>query len=93
MTAEERLAYFQGEKRRSKVHETGKSEKKIDIILFKIKFFIAVIFFVAFLTLDYTGYEIYEIGSECIVREVCADIDWREVLNKLSHKIDESTLY
>ena len=75
MTAEERLAYFQGEKRRSRLYETEKSEKKTDAILFKMKFFIAVILFVAFLSLDYTGYKIYGIGSERIIQEVCSDFD------------------
>ena len=75
MTAEERLAYFQGEKRRSRVYEPKKSEKKTDAILFKMKFFIAVILFVAFLSLDYTGYKIHGIGSERIIQEVCSDYD------------------
>ena len=93
MTAEERMAYFQGEKHRSTVHEYGKSERKIDTILFRVKFFIAVILFITFLTLDYTGYEVYAIGSERIVQEVCADIDLVAEFNKLSHKIEEMTLY
>lgn len=88
MTAEERLAYFQGEKRRSTVHETGKSEKKIDIILFKVKFFIAVIFFVAFLTLDYTGYEIYGITSERIVQEVCSDFNLNAMTNNMYFSLE-----
>ena len=54
MTAEERLAYFQGEKRRNTSYDRGKSEKNMDMILFKIKFVIAVGIFVVFLSLDYT---------------------------------------
>lgn len=83
MTAEERLAYFQGEKRRSAVYEAGKVEKKIDIILFKIKFFIAVILFVTFLTLDYTGYEIYGITSERIIQEICSDFNLNAMTNNM----------
>ena len=32
MTAEERLAYFQGEKRRNTSYDRGKSEKNMDMI-------------------------------------------------------------
>ena len=73
MTAEERLAYFQGEKRRNVTYQTNAQDKNRDFILLKIKFFIAVILFVAFLSLDYTGYEIYGIDSEQIVQEVMKD--------------------
>ncbi len=70
MTAEERMAYFQGEKFRTPSSQYKNSEKNIDLIFFKIKFFIAVILFVAFLSLDYTGYKIQGIGSEEIIEEV-----------------------
>ena len=73
MTAEERLAYFQGEKRRNVTYQTNAQDKNRDFILLKIKFFIAVVLFVAFLSLDYTGYEIYGIDSEQIVQEVMKD--------------------
>ncbi len=75
MTAEERMAYFQGGKRRSPVYQTGKNEKNIDVILFKVKFFIAVILFIIFLSLDYTGYKIKGIGSEEIIQEVTKDFE------------------
>ncbi len=73
MTAEERMAYFQGEKRRMPSYQTGIQEKNKDAILWKMKFFIAVILFVAFLSLDYTGYEVYGVNSERIVQEVTKD--------------------
>lgn len=75
MTAEERMAYFQGEKRRSQSYQVSKSEKNTDVILLKIKFFIAVILFIAFLSLDYTGYKIQGIGSEEIIQEVIKDYE------------------
>lgn len=75
MTAEERLAYFQGEKRRKPVYQTGEKEKNVDVILFKVKFFIAVILFIIFLSLDYTGYKIKGIGSQEIIQEVTKDLE------------------
>ena len=79
MTAEERLAYFQGEKRRSAPIEMKTKEKNRDVIFFKIKFFIAVLLFVLFLSLDYTGYRILGIGIEDIVREVTRDFEIPQV--------------
>ena len=76
MTAEERLAYFHGEKRRNPVYQTGRSEKSKDVIFLKIKFFIAVILFIIFLSLDYTGYKIKGIGSEEIIEEVVKDFEF-----------------
>ena len=75
MTAEERLAYFQGEKRRSTVYQESKNERNNDMIFLKIKFFIAVILFIVFLSLDYTGYKIQGIGSERIIQEVITDFE------------------
>ena len=75
MTAEERLAYFQGEKRRNSIYQTGKSEKTIDLIFLKIKFVISVILFVVFLSLDYTGYQINGIGSEYIIEQVIKEFE------------------
>lgn len=85
MTAEERMAYFQGEKRRTAVPER-KGEKNVNIVILKIKFFICVILFILFLSLDYTGKDIRGITSTDIVRAVTADdfIDtqqWRKLLN------------
>ncbi len=79
MTAEERLAYFQGEKRRTKAYMMSKNEKNSDKIFIKIKFFIAVILFVIFLSLDYTGYKIQGIGSERIIQEVITDFDMSKI--------------
>ena len=80
MTAEERLAYFQGEKRRTPVYREQKKEKNFHKILLRFKFFIAVLLFVVFLSLDYTGYEVKGIGSERIIEEVTKDFsflkDW-----------------
>ena len=75
MTAEERMAYFQGEKKRSNVYQESRSERNVDMIFLKIKFFVAVILFVLFLSLDYTGYKIQGIGSERIIQEVVTDFD------------------
>ncbi len=84
MTAEERMAYFQGEKRRTKAYQTSKNERNPDKIFLKIKFFIAVILFVVFLSLDYTGYKFQGIGSEEIIREVIKDFELpREVFNNV----------
>ena len=73
MTAEERMAYFYGEKRRNDVNPKNNPEKPISTVWFKIRFIIAIILFIAFLSLDYTGYQIKGIGSEEIVREVVND--------------------
>ncbi|MGN0335017.1 MAG: hypothetical protein ACI4DV_05050 [Lachnospiraceae bacterium] len=69
MTAEERMAYFQGEKRRDPLY-SGKKEKNRELTFLKMKFFICMILFVLFLSLDYTGYEIKGIGSVRIVQMV-----------------------
>ena len=73
MTAEERMAYFQGEKKRSNVYQESRSERNPEKLFLKIRFFITVILFVVFLSLDYTGYKIQGIGSEEIIREVTKD--------------------
>ena len=70
MTAEERMAYFQGEKRRSSYYQNAPKENHTDVIFLKLKFFIAVVLFVIFLSMDYTGYKIEGIGSEEIIQEV-----------------------
>lgn len=75
MTAEERMAYFQGEKRRSPVYHTERKEQNIDLVFLKIKFMIAVLLFIVFLSLDYTGYKIKGIGSEDIIKEVTTDFE------------------
>lgn len=81
MTAEERMAYFQGEKQRQPVYHTIKNEKNMDLIFLKIKFLICVILFILFLSLDYTGYKIKGIGSEEIIRQVTADFKIPEKIN------------
>lgn len=78
MTAEERMAYFQGEKRRSPVYHTERKEQNIDLVFLKIKFMIAVLLFIVFLSLDYTGYKIKGIGSEDIIKEVTTDFELPE---------------
>lgn len=75
MTAEERLAYFQGEKRRTANVQNSRKESNLDVIFLKIKFFIAVALFVSFLSLDYTGYQIQGIGSKEIIQEVIRDFE------------------
>ena len=81
MTAEERMAYFQGEKRRQSIYQTPVQEKNTGVIFFKIKFFIAVILFITFLSLDYTGYKIHGIGSEEIIQKVTEDMKLPEISN------------
>ena len=76
MTAEERMAYFQGTKRRTDAYQTSAKTKNRDLIFLKIKFFIAVIIFVLFLSLDYTGYKIRGIGAQEIISEVTKDLEW-----------------
>lgn len=73
MTAEERMAYFQGEKRRNAAILEQKQEKNRDFFFFKLRFIIALILFILFLSLDYTGYEIQGIGSREIIQEVEKD--------------------
>ena len=75
MTAEERMAYFQGEKRRGNIYQVSKNERNHEKLFLKIRFFIAVILFVVFLSLDYTGYKIQGIGSESIIQEIITDFD------------------
>lgn len=76
MTAEERMAYFQGEKRRSTAYPAVSQEKTRDVIFLKIKFFTAVLLFIAFLSLDYTGFTIKGIGSSEIIQLVTTDFEW-----------------
>ena len=78
MTAEERLAYFQGEKRRDTLQPTKKQEKNSKIIFLKIKLFLAVILFILFLSMDYTGCKIKGIGSHEIVILVTSHMDFPE---------------
>lgn len=75
MTAEERMAYFQGTKRRTDSYPVKSQIMNRELLFFKIKFFIAVILFIIFLSMDYTGYQIYGIGTEDIVLEVTKDIE------------------
>lgn len=81
MTAEERMAYFQGEKQRQPTYHTAKSERNPDLIFLKIKFLICVILFVLFLSLDYTGCKIKGIGSEEIIRQVTTDFEIPEKIS------------
>lgn len=81
MTAEERLAYFQGEKRRDLSFYEEPKGKNWDLLFLKLKFLAAVILFVIFLSLDYTGEKIYGIGSEEILHEVTMDFQLPEKLN------------
>lgn len=90
MTAEERMAYFQGEKRRSQsIAQSGREERNVDLIFLKIKFFIAVVLFILFLSLDYTGYRFYGYGSEEIIQEVTADL---ELPQKLTNDLFKKTV-
>ena len=75
MTAEERMAYFYGEKRRNQAAPDARPVKNKGMLILKFKFFAAMIIFVLFLSLDYTGYKIKGIGSAEIVREVVKDME------------------
>lgn len=79
MTAEERMAYFQGEKRRTTDYHAQKKENNKDLLFLKIKFFIAVVLFIVFLSLDYTGYKINGVGSEEIIKMVTENINLPEI--------------
>lgn len=85
MTAEERMAYFQGEKRRNSQTLTVSKEKNRNLIFFKFKFFIAMILFIAFLSLDYTGYQIHGIGSSEIIEQVTKDLELPEMIRSLKN--------
>ena len=82
MTAEERMAYFQGEMKRSSMYQTRKNEKNISTIFLKLKFIIALILFVVFLSMDYTGYKIQGMGSQEIVQQVITDLDFSSYMEK-----------
>ena len=82
MTAEERMAYFQGEKHRNTNYQTKKSEKNGTAIFLKLKFMIALVIFVMFLSLDYTGYKIQGIGSQEIIQQVVTDMDFLKLVEK-----------
>ena len=84
MTAEERMAYFQGEKYRTNGYQRNIHEKNPDGIFLKIRFFIAVVFFIIFLSLDYTGYQIHGIGSQEIMKEITTDIDYSAFFEKIA---------
>lgn len=81
MTAEERLAYFQGEKRRSSSYVEQKRERNFDKLFFKLKFIVAIILLVGFLSMDYTGYQVNGIDSEKIINEVTKDCAFLKELN------------
>ncbi len=77
MTAEERMAYFQGEKRRSNVYKKpAEKEKNHEKIFGGIRFFIAVVLFIVFLSMDYTGCQIKGVNSERIITEVTEDFSF-----------------
>lgn len=83
MTAEERMAYFQGEKRRNSPVSAVSKEKNRSLLFFKLKFFIAMILLIAFLSLDYTGYQIQGIGSNEIIKQVTSDLELPEIFRNL----------
>ena len=82
MTAEERMAYFQGEKHRSTGYQVKKNEKNGTAIFLKLRFMIALIIFVMFLSMDYTGYKIQGIGSQEIVQQVVTDMEFSKFVEK-----------
>lgn len=79
MTAEERMAYFQGEKRRNNIGTVKKTGRNWGLVFLKIRFFIAVVLLILFLSLDYTGYKIHGIGSSEIINEVINDFELSEI--------------
>lgn len=78
MTAEERMAYFQGKKRRNDDRISEQKEEKRIFLFFRIKFFAAVLLFIAFLSMDYTGVAIHGVGSERIIQEVVTDFSMND---------------
>ena len=80
MTAEERMAYFQGERSRNSIVNGRNKERNKDLILLKIKFFIALILFVVFLSLDYSGYKVNGIGSVEIIQQVITDTELSQII-------------
>ena len=76
MTAEERRAYAYAHRNgkpipyRNIKTVSAKEKVKTEYKLLSWKFLIAMILFVAFLSLDYTGYRIHGIGSSEIIGEV-----------------------
>ena len=83
MTAEERMTYFQKGKSKKHIYSNKNGEKNYELIFLKIKFLIAVILFIIFLSLDYTGYRIKGIGSEEIIGKVTTDQSL-EILDKIA---------
>lgn len=79
MTAEERMAYFYGEKRRGKenIKKVASSNEKKSM---RVRFFVCMLLFVFFLALDYGDYKIKEIGSREIMKTVREDISGTEKL-------------
>ena len=67
---------FSGSKKENIPIKCADKGKKLESDFLKIKFFIAVMIFIIFLSMDYTGYEFYGIGSEKIIKEVTSDIDF-----------------
>lgn len=49
------------------------AEERMALFFLKLRFMIALILFILFLSLDYTGYEIQGIGSREIIQEVEKD--------------------
>lgn len=79
MTSEERMKYFQGQKKRvsSRVEQQDHvgSQRK----LLKSKIFVLMLLMIAFLSLDYTGYKIQGIGSKEIIHEVTSDFNFKKL--------------
>ena len=81
MTAEERMAYFQGTKRRSDVYHEKTKFSNRELIFFRIRFFLAVMIFILFLSMDYTGYKFRGIGSEEIIEKITCNFDFEQFKN------------
>ena len=70
MTSEERMAYYQNKKGNVK---SLNHKPKETVSYGKIRFLIAFILFMLFLSLDYTEYKFYGIGSREIITELQKD--------------------
>lgn len=80
MTSEERMAYYQRKKGNGRLPQTTNKEA---FSFGKLRFTIALVLFVIFLSLDYTEYKINGIGSQEIVSEVRKD---SLLFNKVARK-------
>ena len=76
MTSEERMKYFQGQRRTGLVQPTKDVRISSRKTAFQSKLSIVILLMILFLSLDYTGYRIKGIGSNEVVRAVTSNSSW-----------------